>query len=137
MLSKPLACCLILLTSAAIADDAKVAVTRQDCARLLRHVPAADVAFRPGVGVNGRQVAPADLPGSGGDMKVVPDTIEIPIVAEAGNWVSPPGVDKSEMTIGTVTYDTLRGTFLFNGRPLGSAEERELAEACARRGVTK
>lgn len=137
MPSKPLACCLLLLASAAVAEEVTVTVTRQDCARLLRHVPAADVAYRPGVGVNGRRVAPADLPGSGADLKVLPDVLEIPIVVEAGNWVATPGVDKSEMTMGTVTYDTLRGTFLFNGRPLVSAEAAELAEACAKRGVKK
>jgi hypothetical protein len=34
-----------------------------------------------------------------------------------------------------VKYDVAKGTFTLNGQPLGSAEQQELANACARRGV--
>ncbi|WP_255542570.1 hypothetical protein [Azospirillum sp. INR13] len=47
------------------------------CQRLTRHVPAADVEYRPGVDVNGRPVVPADLPGTAGAQPPVP--IDLPL----------------------------------------------------------
>ena len=55
----PLALCL----APAAAGAETLVVSRQDCQRLVRHVPAADVAYQPGVDVQGRPVAPADLGG--------------------------------------------------------------------------
>ena len=69
-----LACC-VLAALPALADD-RVAVSRADCQRLVAHVPAADVAYKPGVDVHGKAVASADLPGGGNDLKLLPDVIE-------------------------------------------------------------
>lgn len=276
-----------LAGSSARAEELRIEITKPDCARLVRHVPGADVAFQPGVGGGGRRVAPADLPGSGGDAmgNLLPEVMEIPIVvtpygwaerqvatkekaaAETGlaasytaktqaqadipglnqrkatleatkttlvgelgtltgekndlahqvgllktdvdagtrKWFDPDyrsqtqalaakqaevdakhrqvdanaaelaanaasivqrqsaidaapardaklaaqrsaaegalsgnsarGLDDSKTTLGVVRYDTLKGTFTFNGRPLGQAETQGLAEACARRGA--
>ena len=52
-----------------------VVISGQDCQRLVRHVPAPDVAYKPGVDVHGKPVAPADLPGSAGGYQL-PDHIE-------------------------------------------------------------
>lgn len=49
--------------------------------------------------------------------------------------LSAKGLDYSQTKLGTVTYDIRRNTFLFNGEPMQSEDERALAEACARRGV--
>ncbi|RMD62947.1 MAG: hypothetical protein D6826_06185, partial [Alphaproteobacteria bacterium] len=62
----------------AVAHDVVTArLTKSDCARLVKHVPAPDVAYRPGVDVRGRPVTPADV--DGGVSIAVPETIEIPI----------------------------------------------------------
>ena len=62
------------ITGAAIT---RVAITRADCARLVAHVPAPDVAYEPGVDVYGREVVPADL---GGAPRIeLPETIVIDI----------------------------------------------------------
>lgn len=53
----------LLPASAVLAQPATVTVTREDCLRLVRHVPSADTTYRPGVDVYGRAVAPADLDG--------------------------------------------------------------------------
>ena len=53
----------------------KVVISGQDCQRLVRHVPAPDVAYKPGIDVHGKAVAPADLPGGGAGFKL-PDHIE-------------------------------------------------------------
>lgn len=285
MIAKALASCLLLVAATASAEEVTVTVTRQDCARLVRHMPSADVAYQPGVDVKGRKVAPADLPGSGADLKILPEVLEFTIAVNPVGWgervtaqkakaaaeksladtiqgrlaaksslaalqsenatltgvqgtlatqlgdlqtdlagleaglaametaidagtlkrwdpgyidqrravaakqaevtakqaeatanagaltanaaaqasqqaiidaapdaeasataaksgaesslssLSARGLDESTMKIGTVTYDVAKGTFLFNGQPLGSAEMQELAEACARRGI--
>ena len=56
---------------------AEVAISRQDCDRLVQHEPAPDVAYQPGVDVHGRPVVPADL--GGGSPIELPDVIYIPI----------------------------------------------------------
>src|SRR3546814_15670542 len=62
---------LVLAVSTAAAESVVVeagslttSITEDDCARLVPHVPAPDVEYRPGVDAAGRPVAPADLPGS-------------------------------------------------------------------------
>lgn len=45
----------------AAANGATVKVTRETCNHVVAHQPAADVAYRPGVDVNGNSVAPANL----------------------------------------------------------------------------
>ncbi|MCR6632206.1 MAG: hypothetical protein NVV74_20360 [Magnetospirillum sp.] len=49
--------------------------------------------------------------------------------------ISAKGLDDTTMAVGTVRYDMAKGTFTFNGQPLGSPEQEELARACAKRGV--
>ena len=46
------------------AQDTKVNITKKDCRRLVRHTASADVAYKPGVDVRGRKIAPADIRGS-------------------------------------------------------------------------
>ncbi|MGE5476940.1 MAG: hypothetical protein ACM3Q1_09820 [Bacteroidales bacterium] len=60
----------------------RIVITKLDCSRLIRHVPAADVAYQPGMDAKGRAVAPADIPGSGADAipNLVPDVIEFPLL---------------------------------------------------------
>src|SRR3546814_8990549 len=64
--------------SAAKADERRVVITAQDCSRLVEHSAAPDVAYRPGVDVRGRSVAPADLPGSRIDVQP-PEAIEFTV----------------------------------------------------------
>ncbi len=117
----------------------RIVITKNDCSRLLRHIPDADVAYKAGEDVHGRKVAPADLPGSGADAlgQILPDVLEIPLTIKplSGKSYATHGVGDSQAPLGTVRYDTLRGTFTYNDRPIGSSEQQELANACARRGV--
>jgi hypothetical protein len=73
----PIAAASALVYSAAAHEEVTVAITRADCARLVEHVPASDVAYQPGVDVHGREVVPADL--NGGIRIELPETILIPI----------------------------------------------------------
>ncbi|HIC81294.1 MAG TPA: hypothetical protein EYP07_10060, partial [Kiloniellaceae bacterium] len=64
------------------AEQPYLTITRADCQRLVRHLPAADVAYQPGVDVRGRPVAPADLgaaePGAAPPL-ALPQAVIIPI----------------------------------------------------------
>lgn len=117
----------------------RIIITKVDCSRLIRHVPDADVTYQPGVDVHGRPVAPADVPGSGGDAMpgLLPDVLELPLTIKPlqGKGYATWGTGDAQATLGTVRYDIARDTFTFNGQPIGSEDQRELARACARRGV--
>lgn len=117
----------------------RIVITKVDCSRLLRHVPAPDVAYQPGVDARGNTVAPADIPGSGADAipGLVPEVLEIPLTIKplAGKAYATHGTADAEATLGTISYDITRNTFTFNGQPIGSEDQQELARACAKRGV--
>ncbi|HTH15406.1 MAG TPA: hypothetical protein VL974_02030 [Magnetospirillum sp.] len=49
--------------------------------------------------------------------------------------ISSKGLDNVTMMVGTVRYDMAKGTFTFNGEPIGGAEQAELARACQKQGV--
>ncbi len=106
-----------------------VAITRADCARLVAHVPAPDVAYRPGVDVYGREVAPADL---GGAPRIeTPETIlidiEIDLQARFDIPMDPTQYDP-DAELGWVAYRDGRVTF--NGQPLQDQAQAELAARC-------
>ena len=106
-----------------------VAITRADCTRLVAHVPAPDVAYRPGVDVYGREVAPADLDGA--PRIELPETIlidiEIDLQARFGIPANPTLYDP-DAEVGEVAYRD--GRFTFNGQPLQDEAQAELAARC-------
>ncbi|MBF0267636.1 MAG: hypothetical protein HQL44_03480 [Alphaproteobacteria bacterium] len=65
-----------LLASGQSWADGTVRISRQDCSRLIHHAPSADVAYKPGVDVKGRAVAPADLDGGANNIKLLPEVLE-------------------------------------------------------------
>jgi hypothetical protein len=120
-------------------DQPTIIVDPAACQWVSRHVPDADVEYRPGVDVDGNAVAPADLPGTA--VPVLPRQIEIGITADvarrfAGRGGFPPGRGAArfagEAYIGTVTVDGSR--VLFNGQPVGNEAEDELVALCGRIG---
>ncbi|HSV29316.1 MAG TPA: hypothetical protein VLL76_07145 [Candidatus Omnitrophota bacterium] len=104
-----LALAALALPAVAAAEEVTVSITAKDCARLLRHQPAADVAYQPGVGVKGRKVAPADLPGSGNTISVLPEVFEIPITISPVGWVERNAANKKKATAETGLSDTYQG----------------------------
>ena len=111
------------------AETATVVITKADCARLVKHVPAPDVAYQEGVDVYGRPVVPADL--NGGSRIAVPEEIFIAIDVDLFDRfnIPPNGVSyDADAIIGVVRYADDR--FTFNGQPLVSEEEAALAERC-------
>lgn len=125
----PIAVAAFLGTVADAARADQVRVSRKDCQSLVRYVPDPDVAYKPGVDVHGRPVAPADLPGSQ-LQAIVPKTVEFdlsfyPLARARGGRF-----DQSELYVGTVRYDLDTGEVLFNGVPLTNPEKDELAHRC-------
>ncbi len=110
-------------------EKVEVAITRADCARLIEHVPAPDVAYQPGVDAYGRAVAPADL---NGDTAIqVPETLHIPIeidLQERLGIPADPALYESDIPIGEVVYRN--GRLTFEGRPLQDQAAAELSRRC-------
>jgi hypothetical protein len=116
-----------------------ITVTAATCAALAAHVPAPDVAYRPGVDVDGNPVTPADL---GGTPEIkVPESFSIAITVEIAHRLGIPAfpdpanpqndIYKPEASIGVVTYTD--GRFEFNGQPLEDDAQAALAALCQKR----
>jgi len=123
---------LLAVPAGAQSRDATLRVTRADCARLVRHAPAPDVAYRSGVDVQGRPVAPADLPGT--PRIALPEEFEIEITVNLQDRLGLPadaGKYAGEVKVGTVRYRD--GRAWFNDQPLSDESQARLAAACAER----
>jgi len=105
------------------------------CRVLTRHVPDADIAFRPGVDAHGRPVAPADLPPEGGDFRLQ-ESITIPLTAGLFKILNPGAaefpfnaMERTDINLGTLTVEG--GKVLYNGRPLTGEQMQALSEKCS------
>ncbi|RJF84925.1 hypothetical protein D3877_10680 [Azospirillum cavernae] len=126
---------LLVLCGAAQAQQGRATVDPALCRALTRHQPAPDVAYKPGVDVKGRAVAPADLPGSAGS-SLSTERFEIPLTLDLARRLGvklptaglPTAGLPGAMEIGRMTLDG--GRLLLNGQPLGGASEAELVALC-------
>jgi hypothetical protein len=142
-----LAACLF----AGMAHAETVTVTAADCRKLVQHVPAKDVEYKPGVDVHGKKVVSADIDGGYNMPTLTPEDITIPISVDLANRLGrsrahaqgnadPTTADRplrayeSEIPVGTVTYGN--GEVLWNGEPLAPKDEAILAAACRERLAT-
>lgn len=116
--------------------DNTIVIDTAACRWAQRHVAAADVEYRPGVDVNGKPVAPADLPGS--NTALVPREIQIGITADIAKRFKVPdsALYAGEAYVGTVAVDTLSNRVTFNGQPIDNDAERELVALCAKQEKT-
>lgn len=113
------------------AEPGTVEITRADCSQLVKHVPAPDVAYTPGVDVDGNPVAPADL--DGGYQVALPQTIVIPITVLLQERFGIPAnsvLYKGEALVGVAAVSLDGEEVIFNGQPLTSPEARALSAAC-------
>ena len=128
-----LAAVLLALGAPGVAATGTVEITRADCSQLVKHVPAPDVAYQPGVDVNGNPVAPADL--DGGYQVALPETIVIPITVLLQERFGIPAnsvLYKGEALIGVASVSLDGEEVTFNGQPLTSPEAQALSAACQR-----
>jgi hypothetical protein len=113
------------------AADRAITLDRSSCELLVRHVPAPDVAYQPGVDVAGRPVVPADLD-SGWTLQLpaeIPIYISQDLVERFGIGGDSP-LFEADAFIGVATVDLLDGRVTFNGRELAPTEEQALAAQC-------
>ena len=109
--------------------SADIAVSRQDCDRLVKYQEPPGVEYQPGVDVHGQPVVPADI--NGGSKIQLPETIVIPVEALLRQYAFiPPGSplrqSKAELGAITVTGDQV----FYNGQPLTDQDDAALAAAC-------
>ncbi len=121
-----------LLPAPAVAEAEYVVKVRAgDCRRVVAHVAAADVEYRPGLDVRGRKVAPADL---GGTPQVeIPDRITFDLQLDLEELAGPPPPGSVGEVFGrpVLGHISIRGhKVYFNDRLLGDAAEAELARKC-------
>lgn len=103
------------------------------CQALVKHVPSADVAYRAGVDVHGKAVAPADLPDS--PQIRLPEVVTIPLTADLATLLNLPaakmpfktGADTA-VALGSLTLEGDR--VLYNGQPLTGDQQDNLSVLC-------
>lgn len=109
-----------------------ITVARGECARLARHAPCADVAYRPGTDVRGRPVAPAELDSAA--PIALPEEFVIPITFDLRDRLGLPAgtrLFEPRTNIGAVVYRD--GRAWLNGRALPSACTAAPAARCRAR----
>jgi hypothetical protein len=124
----------VLLLGATAAFAETPSVDPALCRALVKHVPAADVAYQPGVDVHGKPVVPADVPGS--PPMQLPDQIKIPLTLNLAktlnlNTAAYPANQLgsgSEAQLGTLTVEGDRVSF--NGQPISDTQQDRLAVLC-------
>jgi hypothetical protein len=117
------------VTGAALAD---VAVTRQDCDRMVEYQQPSGVEYQAGVDAHGQPVVPADL--NGGITIKAPETVVIPIELFLQDKYHIPGNSvlwSGKAEVGTVTVHGKR--VYFNGQELSDPEQAALADLCQQR----
>ena len=132
--------CLILpatlvAASPVLADGDTVVLSRAECELLTRHVPDADVAYRPGIDAAGQPVVPADLAPPG---KALPDRIVIDLKRPLGQVpqiTAPAALAQSDVNLGQIAVDVASGQVLLNGRPVESDVESSMIAACRKAGA--
>lgn len=99
----------------------------QACRQLVEHKPDADVAYQPGVDVNGNPVVEADLNPS--PVKV-PEKVTFDITVDMAKYLgitAPAGLE-GQAKMGTVAYED--GVLTFNGEPMEGPAVAALREIC-------
>lgn len=104
-----------------------IVITKAECDRLVTHVASANVAYTPGVDVNGNAVAPADL--NPQPQISMPDTISIPVTIDLATNLGIPTSFLARPTVGEVQVSS-DGRVTFNNQPVSGAAEHELAKRC-------
>jgi len=116
-----------------------VAMDTADCRRFLvqkgqvaaDYQPPPGVNYQPGVDVNGKPVAPADLPGSTGYQ--LPQTLtldlKIPFARLLGSR-TPPRMGQAEVGLGKMTLDIASGRLSLDGAPVMPEAEDAILLAC-------
>lgn len=116
---------LALLHGPTLAQEV-IAVSDSDCSYLEKHIPDADVAYTPGVDVNGDPVVPADL--NGGQLEL-PDVVNFDLLV--GLSLDDPLMP--EGSVGRVSVDLQTSQISLNGQPLSTSQYQAVIAYCKER----
>ena len=117
------------MSGALAQESVKVQITKKDCARVVAHVPADDVAYKAGVDVRGKSVAPADLAGSTSSLPI-PDILEFDIAFSPLSGTSKSTFGETSLSVGKIRYDINKRKITLNGQPIGDDGLAELGVKC-------
>ena len=117
-----------------VTDDV-VVIDDSACRSIVRHVPAADAAYQPGVDVKGRPVVEADI--NAAAIKI-PHTVSFPITVDVMKYagITPPAGVEGLASIGQVDVHP-DGRMYFNGAPIEGEAEAALRALCKDRPAGK
>lgn len=121
----------IIVATASRAAERTIAIARSDCELAVRYVPPPGVVYQPGVDVNGRPVAPADL--DDGRRLQLPDSIPVVITDDLRKRFGLPDdspLFDSNAFVGIVELRLSDGRLTFNGVELSDREADALAALC-------
>lgn len=118
---------LFLVVSRPLDAQTTVIINEADCDRLVTHVASSDVAYTPGVDVKGGAVASADL--NAQPQIAVPEVVSIPVTIDLATNLGIQTPFLARPTVGEVQV-TRDGRVTFNGQPITSEAEDELAKRC-------
>ncbi|MBL4692406.1 MAG: hypothetical protein JKY92_03655 [Magnetovibrio sp.] len=122
----------LLSNPALAAKDSKVSVSLKDCQQLTKSVSGADVAYQPGVDVQGNPVVPAEGDFGATHVFKLPKTITIDFGIDlAGKYgISGTGEQTATAPIFKIDYDLAAGDLTVNGKPLTKGDSRAIVKAC-------
>jgi hypothetical protein len=126
----------VLAQTQAATQSGTASISRDDCRRMVRYHPDADVAYKPGVDVHGKAVAPADL--AKDDEAGAPQKITIDLHAQLGQVLgnsTPTLLGQSFVNTGQVSIDLNDGSVTLNGKKVDADAETAIAAACRKAGV--
>ncbi|TAH33082.1 MAG: hypothetical protein EYC62_07175 [Alphaproteobacteria bacterium] len=113
---------------------AELTLTTDDCEYFVPHTPDDDVAFKPGLDINGDSVTPADLNDNAIEL---PQKISIPIILqlETQTQNDPPGSVKigqleNQAGLGTLTYDTKTRQLFYRDKLVSDSSRQAVIDAC-------
>ncbi len=109
-----------------------VMLNREDCARLQGMAPADAADYVPGIDVEGRPVAPADLPRGSINPALRAAEIDVELGGFGRRWR--PFARPADVIVGRIGFDR-DGAILLNGEPLAAADRERLAAACREEGL--
>lgn len=130
----PLSAVICLSASVSLAQGAAgssgpmvITISKLDCSRVIRHTPAPDVAYKPGVDVHGKPVVSADTdPGREAfAKKVLPEVLEIPITINPLTYNKAKAANKNKAAAATAVANNT--TAITNAKAQGTALNSQLS----------